>query len=104
MTVNVVAIFHALPEHRDELKRQLEAMATATHQEEGCLLYALQQGTEDPNVLGFVEKGESEEALARHQQADHIRNGADERNAMMAQPAVVITTRNASEGEWPVGL
>jgi|GEM_PF-1211411 len=111
MTVNVLAIFHALPEHRDELKRRLEVMAAATHQEEGCLLYALQEGVDDPNVLGFVERWESAEALARHQQADHVRSGAAERTAMMSQPAVVITTRNAvstgSTGEvpgWPAGL
>lgn len=104
MTVNVVAIFRALPEHRDELKRRLEVMAAATHQEEGCLLYALQEGVDDPNVLGFVEKWESAEALARHQQSDHVRNGGEERTAMMAAPAVVITTRNTDDQAWPIGL
>lgn len=104
MTINVVAIFHALPEHRDELRRRLEVMAEATHQEEGCLLYALQVGAEDPNVLGFVEKWESAEALERHLQSDHVRNGAAERAAMMARPSVVIKTHNAGEGAWPVGL
>ncbi|WP_203567450.1 putative quinol monooxygenase [Aestuariimicrobium ganziense] len=104
MTINVLAIFHALPEHRDELKRRLEVMAEATHQEEGCLLYALQEGAEDPNVLGFVEKWASEEALAKHLQAPHVREGGEERQAMMSQPGVVIKTYNAAEGEWPAAL
>lgn len=104
MTINVLAIFRAIPEHRDELKRQLEVMAAETHKEEGCLLYALQVGADDPNVLGFVEKWESAEALAKHQQAPHITTGREERNAMMAQPAVVISTQNNDDQAWPVGL
>ncbi len=104
MTINVLAIFHAIPEHRDELKRQLEVMAAETHKEEGCLLYALQVGTEDPHVLGFVEKWESAEALAKHQQAPHVVNGRDERTAMMSQPPVVISTHNNDDQAWPVGL
>lgn len=104
MTINVVAIFHAKPEHRDELKRALEVMAEATHKEEGCLLYALQEGAEDPNVLGFVEKWASDEALAAHLQAPHVRDAGAERTAMMSQPAIVIKTRNADDQAWPVGL
>ena len=104
MTVNVLAIFHAKPEHRDELRQLLLEMAAATHQEEGCLLYALQEGVNDPNILGFVEKWESAEALAKHQQSDHVRAGAAERAEMMAQPPMVITTRNAEDQAWPVGL
>lgn len=104
MTVNVLAIFHAKPEHRDELKRRLEIMAEATQAEQGCLLYALQVGADDPNALGFVEKWESDDALAAHLQSEHVRSGASERAAMMSQPAVVVKYRNDVEGEWPIAL
>lgn len=104
MTINVLCIFHAKPEHRDELKRLLEVMAEATHQEEGCLLYALQEGAEDPNVLGFVEKWSSDEALAKHLQQPHVLDGAEERRAMMSQPGIVVKTRNSGGEEWPAGL
>ncbi|CAI9402660.1 putative quinol monooxygenase [Aestuariimicrobium sp. T2.26MG-19.2B] len=104
MTINVLCIFHAIPEHRDELKRRLEVMAAATQQEEGCLLYALQEGVDDENVLGFVEKWESDEALARHLQQPHVVDGGDERRAMMSQPGIVVKTRNSDHAAWPVGL
>lgn len=96
--INVIAMFRAKPEHRDELRRRLVAMAEATHEEEGCLLYSLQQGSADPDVFVFVEKWASEAALDAHGKAPHIVDGADERAALMAEPAVVVRTRSVGAG------
>ena len=104
MTINVLCIFHAIPEHRDELKRRLDVMAAATHADEGCLLYAVQEGAEDPNLLCIVEKWASDEALARHATQPHVVDGGDERRALMSQPGIVVKTRNADDSGWPVGL
>ena len=35
--INVLALFRAKPEHREELKERLTALAEAVHTEPGCL-------------------------------------------------------------------
>lgn len=55
--INVLALFRAKTQHRDELKQRLSALAEAVHAEPGCLLYSLQQGTDDPDVFAYVEVG-----------------------------------------------
>lgn len=97
-TINVVAMFRARPERREQFKAALIAMAEATHREEGCLLYTLQQGTEDPDVFAFVEKWASTAALDAHGGTPHLVEGAAERDAMQAQPAVVVRTRDVGAG------
>ncbi len=101
--ITVIALFNALPERRGELKAALVAMAEATHREPGCLLYALQEGVNDPNDLAFIEKWESQEALDKHGTMPHLRDGADERAAMMAEPARVVFMRNAGAGDPQLG-
>lgn len=103
--INVIALFKARLEHVDELKQRLIVMAEATHQEDGCLLYSLQQGTEDPTVLAFIEQWDSEAALDKHGTQPHIVEGGDERNAMMAEAAIVVRTRSTGPGNgWPAIL
>ncbi|MCI9888968.1 antibiotic biosynthesis monooxygenase [Micrococcales bacterium 31B] len=97
--VNVLALFHAKPECADEFKAALEAMAEATHREEGCILYSLQQGVDDPTRFAFVETWTSAEALSRHSQMPHLTEGADERSAMLREPATVIVTRSTGAGQ-----
>jgi quinol monooxygenase YgiN len=102
--INVLAIFRAKTEHREELKQRLTAMAEAVHTEPGCLLYSLQQGTDDPDVFAYVEKWESEEALAEHGQSPHVLEGSAERSAMMAEPARVVFTTSVGAGTPAQGL
>lgn len=101
--INVLALFRAKPEHRDELKQQLSTLAEAVHTEDGCLLYSLQQGTEDPDVFAYVEKWESEEALAAHGRAPHMLAGAGDRSALMAEPGTVVFTRSVGAGTQEQG-
>lgn len=103
MTVNVIAINFAKPEHVEELKALLIQMAEATHQEEGCIKYALQQGTTDPTVLGFVETWTSQEALDAHGQAPHLREGAEHRRSLMARDSIVLFTKDVPAGDAILG-
>ena len=41
--------------------------------EDGCILYALHRGNDDPRRLAFVERWESKELLGAHLESDHVK-------------------------------
>lgn len=103
--VTVVCLFKAKPECLDDLVAAMTTMAEQTHaNDEGCLLYSLQQGLDDPCDLSIVEKWTSREALDAHGQKPHITDGAAARRAMMAQPAQIIFMRQTGAGTPEQGL
>lgn len=59
-------------EARDEAVRLALDMAKATQAEDGCLFYQFYADLADPNLIRVFEEWESEEALARHMQTDHM--------------------------------
>jgi quinol monooxygenase YgiN len=64
MSVTVVATFYPVPEQRAELVTVLEKVIAAVHaHDEGCLLYALQEGDDR---LVMVEKWADAGALGAH--------------------------------------
>jgi quinol monooxygenase YgiN len=68
----VVGSFTAQPGKETEAAEAFEALMAPTHAEDGCILYALHQGAEDPRRLAFVERWSSREALAAHLASPHI--------------------------------
>ena len=102
--INVLALFRAKTEHREELKERLTALAEAVHTEPGCLLYSLQQGTDDLDVFAYVEKWESEAALAEYGRAPHLLDGSARRSALMAEPARVVFSRSVGAGTSEQGV
>jgi quinol monooxygenase YgiN len=64
MAVIIVATAFPLPEHRAETIAAFEAAMDKVHgEEDGCLLYALHEGTDR---LVMIEKYASDEAVATH--------------------------------------
>ncbi|MBI3303136.1 MAG: antibiotic biosynthesis monooxygenase [Deltaproteobacteria bacterium] len=61
------------PEHREEAKQLVLQMAAATCAEAGCLTYHFYTDLADPNTFFIFEEWESEDALARHFQTDHMK-------------------------------
>ena len=59
-------------ESRDEAVQLALDMAKATQAEDGCLFYQFYADLADPNLIRVFEEWESEEALARHMQTDHM--------------------------------
>ncbi len=103
--VTVLALFKARPEKLDELKSALVKMAEETHRNDaGCLLYALQQGIDDPCDLAWVEKWASRQALDEHGKKPHIVDGAQTRRAMMAEPPRIVFLRNVGAGTPEQGV
>jgi quinol monooxygenase YgiN len=69
--VVVVGSFTAKPGKEDDAAAFLELMAP-THGEEGCILYALHQGSDDPRRLAFVERWASRDALDARLASPHV--------------------------------
>ena len=70
--VVVVGSFKAEPGKEAEALEAFKALVEPTHDEDGCILYALHQGSDDPSRLAFIERWESREALNAHLAAPHI--------------------------------
>ncbi len=68
----VVGSFTARPGREREAADAFVALMEPTHQEDGCILYALHQGADDPRRLAFVERWSSREALEAHLASPHI--------------------------------
>lgn len=63
MAVVVIATIHPLPEHRDAVRDAFLEVIPLVHAEDGCELYALNEGRE---TFVMVEQWTSREALAAH--------------------------------------
>jgi quinol monooxygenase YgiN len=61
------------PAKREEAIRVARAMATATQAEAGCRDYRFWSDLADPALFFIFEVWDSEDALARHFQAEHMR-------------------------------
>ena len=71
--VTVVATIHPKPGHTDELIRKMQANVRNVHEEDGCLHYTYHRGIDNPDALVVIERWESEEALAAHAAAPHMK-------------------------------
>jgi quinol monooxygenase YgiN len=69
----VVGSFTAREGKEADALAAFEALVEPTHGEDGCILYALHQGIEDPRRLAFVERWASQEVLAAHLDSDHVK-------------------------------
>ena len=70
--VVVVGSFKAEPGKEVEALEAFQALVEPTHGEEGCILYALHQGTDDPRNLAFIERWASRESLDAHLKSPHV--------------------------------
>ena len=61
------------PDRREEAVRVALAMAEATRAEAGCLGYRFYVDLAEPNTFLIFEEWESDEALARHFETEHMR-------------------------------
>ncbi len=70
--VVVVGAFTARPGLEREAEEAFRALLEPTHAEDGCILYALHRGADDPRRLAFIERWASREALEAHLGSTHI--------------------------------
>lgn len=70
--VVVVGSFRAEPGKEAEALEAFKALLEPTHAEDGCVLYALHQGADDPRELAFIERWASRELLDAHLKSPHV--------------------------------
>ena len=68
----VVGSFIAREGKEEEAAEAFRALVEPTHAEDGCVLYALHQGADDPRRLAFVERWASRAQLDAHLQTPHV--------------------------------
>jgi quinol monooxygenase YgiN len=72
--VVVVGAFTARDGKESEAEEAFKALVDPTHGEDGCILYALHRGHDDPRKLAFVERWQSKELLDAHLESDHVKD------------------------------
>jgi quinol monooxygenase YgiN len=71
--VVVVGAFKINPGKEEDALEAFSALVEPTHGEQGCILYALHQGTDDRGRLTYIERWESREDLDAHLESDHVK-------------------------------
>jgi quinol monooxygenase YgiN len=91
------------PDHREEAKQLAQWMAGETHKEAGCLAYQFYTDLADPNTLFIFEEWESEEALQKHFQTEHMKQFQQQAPKFVAGPinAKKYTVESASSLQPP---
>jgi quinol monooxygenase YgiN len=70
--VVVVGSFTARSGKEQEAQDAFRELLEPTHGEDGCILYALHRGADDPRRLTFIERWASPEALEAHLASPHV--------------------------------
>ena len=101
--VVVVATFKAKQGKEAELLEGLRNLAENSHNEAGCLTYALHEETLDPGRYVLVENWTSQVALDNHFVQPYIQEAAEQGADLLDEPPVVrfctpIETGDAVKG------
>ena len=88
--VHVVAVITGKPGTGDQIEPMLQALADGTHGEQGCVLYSLHRGLENPDQFTTVEKWTSTEALDGHLHSAHLQTALGAAGELLAEPPLII--------------
>jgi quinol monooxygenase YgiN len=97
--IGTTAIITAKPESADEVEAALVELAAATHAEEGCIMYSLNRGLQEPNVFVTVEKWESPQALQAHLSSPHITAALTRTGELLIEAPRIIATEPMAVGD-----
>ncbi|MBA2429462.1 MAG: antibiotic biosynthesis monooxygenase [Thermoleophilaceae bacterium] len=101
--VVVVGSFTAEPGKEDEAVEALQALVEPTHQEDGCILYALHRGVDDPRRLAFVERWASREELDAHLSSPHVEEALARVEELFGDSGDIVVYEPLPGGETPKG-
>jgi len=101
--VVVVGSFHARPGKEAEAVEAFNALVEPTHAEEGCILYALHQGADDPGRLAFVERWASRELLDAHLESAHVKKVLERVEDLFGDSADIVVYEPLPGGETKKG-
>jgi len=101
--VVVVGSFSARPGKEAEAVEAFKALVEPTHGEEGCILYALHRGVDDPRRLAFIERWTSRELLDAHLQSAHVREALERVEEIFGDSADIVVYESLPGGETKKG-
>ena len=101
--VVVVGSFRAQPGKEAEAAEAFKALVEPTHREEGCILYALHQGTDDPRRLAFIERWASRELLDAHLGSAHVKKALERVEELFGDSADIVVYDALPGGETRKG-
>jgi quinol monooxygenase YgiN len=99
----VVGSFTARPGKQAEAAEAFKALVEPTHREEGCILYALHQGVDDPRRLAFVERWASRELLDAHIASRHIQEILDRAEELFGDSGDIVVYEPLTGGDTKKG-
>jgi quinol monooxygenase YgiN len=99
----VVASFVAQEGKEDEAVAAMQALLEPTHAEDGCILYSLHQGADDPRRIVFVERWESRDHLQRHLGAAHVEDLLGKADDLFSEPGDIVIYEARPGGESKKG-
>jgi quinol monooxygenase YgiN len=88
--VVVVGAFTARDGKESEAEEAFKALVDPTHAEDGCVLYALHRGHDDPRKLAFVERWESKEKLDAHLESEHVKDVLTKADDLFASADITV--------------
>ena len=88
--VVVVATLVAKPGSEDEVGAILASAIPEVHQEDGCILYSLHRGAEDPTTFVFVERWASADHLQTHANSPALRDALPKLEPLLTTPPTII--------------
>lgn len=97
--VVVVATLVAKPGRAEEIERFGREVVTPTHEEEGCVKYALHRDTGEPDTFVLVEVWRSREDLDQHFTRPHMALVAELQNALVDTSIKVVEPMPFGDGE-----
>jgi quinol monooxygenase YgiN len=101
--VVVVGSFRAEPGKEAEAVEAFKALVDPTHREDGCVLYALHQGIDDPSRLAFVERWSSRDDLAAHLASPHVAAILERAQELFGESADIVVYEPLPGGERTKG-
>jgi quinol monooxygenase YgiN len=101
--VVVVATIQVKPGNEDEALAAFTASIPPTHEEDGCLGYALHRDLEDPTRFVFVEQWASAEALDAHGRTPHLKALFGAVGPLVADPPAIVRLAPSPVGDAEKG-
>lgn len=101
--VVVVGSLTARPGREAEAAEAFKALVEPTHGEDGCILYALHQGVDDPRRLAFVERWSSRELLDAHLASAQVQQVLDHVDELFGDSADIVVDEALPGGEQTKG-
>jgi quinol monooxygenase YgiN len=95
----VVGSFTAQPGKETEAAEAFRGLMDPTHRENGCILYALHQGADDPRRLAFVERWASREALRAHLASPHVQAILARAQELFSDSGDIVVYEPLSDGD-----